>query len=238
MTERPVFVPAPDTKKLVAEQFFPLQWHSGFAPSQKERNIRALHEAAAAAGLAPILEISTKSDKQRGQHLSAFYMKVKSVRLGDIPLECAFQGSKIFEGGGPFTDLYTKDVRSVKRDPRLKDSGRVVGFQFEDVCFPVEPKTAFYDWLYVTFLYPWRDWCTRLYIYAGFTDIEFNPYRSISCQARSCALFLSLMRLELLDKAVQSPAEFLRTLSGFDYSPQLRGAQRPLFAPSRERGRP
>lgn len=232
MTERPVFIPAPDTNKLVAEMFFPLKWHSGFAPSQKEKNIAALHEAAAAAGVAPILEISTKSDKQRGQHLSAFYMKVKSTRIGEIPLECAFQGSKVFERGGPFTDLYAKDVREAKRDPRLKESGRLIGFQFEDMSFPLEPKTAFYDWLYVTFLYPWRDWGQKLYAYAGFTDIEFNPYRSINCQARSCALFLSLMKRGLLDEAVQSPSDFLHIISSFDYRPQLRGDQTPLF-PSR-----
>jgi hypothetical protein len=31
----------------------------------------------------------------------------------------------------------------------------------------------------------------RLNKYVGFTDIEFNPSKSINCQARSCALFVS-----------------------------------------------
>jgi hypothetical protein len=229
MAERPIFVPAPDSPELVKEIFFPLKWHSGFAPVQKEKNIAALHEAAAAGGFSPLLEISTKSDKQRGQHLSAFYMKVKSERLGEIPLECAFQGSKVFERGGPFTDLYTMDVRDAKRDSRLKESGALIGFQFDRVSFPLEPKTVFYDWLYVTFLYPWREWGRKLYAYAGFTDIEFNPYRSINCQARSCALFLSLMKRDLLDEAVKSPSDFIRLISGFDYHPQLRAEEAPLF---------
>ncbi len=229
MAERPIFVPEPDSPELVREIFFPLKWHSGFAPVQKEKNIAALHQAAAAAGFTPLLEISTKSDKQRGQHLSAFYMKVKSERLGEIPLECAFQGSKVFERGGPFTDLYTKDVRDAKRDPRLKESGALIGFQFDGVAFPIEPKTAFYDWLYVSFLYPWREWAQKLYGYAGFTDIEFNPYRSINCQARSCALFIALMKRQLLDEAVRSPSDFVQLLSRFDYRPQLRAEEAPLF---------
>src|SRR5438045_2323692 len=106
MAERPIFVPSPDRPELVKEVFFSLRWNPGFAVAQKEKNIKALHEAAAAAGYRNILEVSTKSDRQRGQHLSAFYLKVKNERLGEIPLECAFQGSKVFEHGGPFTDLY------------------------------------------------------------------------------------------------------------------------------------
>jgi uncharacterized protein DUF6977 len=49
-------------------------------------------------------------------------------------------------------------VREVKRDPRLRESGRLIAFEFDGVSFPLEPKTVFYDWLYVTFLYPWREW--------------------------------------------------------------------------------
>ena len=62
-------------------------------------------------------------------------------------MECAYQGSKVFERGGPYTDLYSVDVRTAKRDPRLKESGRLTGFLFEGFKFPLEPKTVFYDWL-------------------------------------------------------------------------------------------
>ena len=103
--------------------------------------------------------------------------------------------------------------------------------------FPLEPKTAFYDWLYISFLKNFRDWAPKLYAYGGFTDVEFNPHRSINCQARSCALFLSLMRRNLVDKAVESPQAFIDLLREFDYRPQLRaehGGQPPLFsAPSK-----
>jgi hypothetical protein len=213
MAERPIFVPSLDAPGFVKEVSFNILWHSGFAPVQKKKNITALHEAAAKAGYAPLLETSTKSDEKLGQHLSAFHLKLHHEDLGEMPLECAFQGSKIFERGGPYTDLYYATARDAKRDPRLRESGKLVGFLFDDCRFELEPKTAFYDWLYVTAIFPHRDWLKRLYRYAGFTDIEFNPSKSINCQARSCALFVSLMKADLLDADSLSPHAFIQLVS-------------------------
>jgi hypothetical protein len=231
MAERPVFIPADDDQHLVREVFFSLHWHSGFAPVQKEKNIRELHSSAQAAGIGPLLEISTKSERTAGRHLSAFHLKVKS-ELGLIPLECAFQGSKVFEGGGPYTDLFEKDVLDAKRDLRLKNSGKLKSFEFGGTRFTLEPKTFFYDWLYLNAIYEHRDWLERLNHYAGFTDIEFNPYRSVNCQARSIALFINLQRRQLLDEAVRSPESFKELLDRFDYHPDLRqekSSQKSLF---------
>jgi uncharacterized protein DUF6977 len=225
MAERPIFVPTPQSPEMVREIFFALTWHSGFAAVQKERNIQGLHGAAAAAGFSPLLEISTKSENKRGRHMSAFHMKVEVEGYGRVPLELAFQGSKVFEQGGPYTDLYIiseKEVGTAKRDSRLKESGQLTGFRFNGFDFPLEPKTAFYDWLYCSFLLGYRDWATKLYAYAGFTDIEFNPNRSINCQARSAALFVSLMKRDQLDDALRSPMDFIRVLRDSSYRPQLR----------------
>ena len=152
MAERPIFVPAPDSPELVKEFYLKIKWHSGFAAVQKERNVQTLHEAAERQGFSHPLEISSKSKSERGQHLSAFYMKVAMADGREIPLECAFQGSKVFDRGGPFTDLYWGEPRDAKRDPRLKDSGLLKSFQFEGFTWPLEPRTVFYDWLYVSFL--------------------------------------------------------------------------------------
>ena len=108
-----------------------------------------------------------------------------------------------------YTDLYHVDVRTAKRDQRLKESGRITGFIFEGFQFPLEPKTVFYDWLYINTILPHRDWLKRLDKYSGFTDIEFNPSKSINCQARACALFVSLMHMHLLDDSIRSPNEFI-----------------------------
>jgi hypothetical protein len=236
MAERPIFVSMPGSDELVKEIFFQIHWHSGFARVQKEKNIEELHAAAALDGYRNLLEISTKSKSERGRHLSAFHMTADTKQYGTIKLELAFQGSKVFERGGPFTDLYAKgekEIGEAKRDPRLQESGKLIGFRFEGFDFPLEPKTAFYDWLYISFLKNFRGWVPKLYAYGGFTDVEFNPHRSINCQARSCALFLSLMRRNLIDQAVESPQAFIALLSDFDYKPQLRaehGGQPPLFS--------
>jgi uncharacterized protein DUF6977 len=222
MAERPIFVSRPASAQLVEEIFLQLKWHPGFAPVQKEKNIRALHEAAARAGHRNVLEVSTKSDNPRGQELSAFNLKVRNEKLGEIPLECAFQGSKVFERGGPFTDLYSMDVRSAKKDPRLRESGKLVAFEFDGVPWPLEPKTLFYDWLYLGSIDPSRDRAHELLQYGGFSDIEFNPVRSINCQARSIALFLSLMQRGELGEAVKYPSGFLRIIGNSDYRPDLR----------------
>jgi hypothetical protein len=230
MAERPVFVPTNGSKELVKEIYFNITWHPGFAPTQKKKNIVALHQAAAHAGYSSLLEISSKSEDKLGQHLSAFHLKVRAQDVGEIRLEAAFQGSKVFEKGGPFTDLYLSEGKIAKRDPRLQESGRLIAFCFNGFSFPLEPKTIFYDWLYVTAIYPHREWLERLYRYGGFTDIEFNPSKSVNCQARSCALFVSLMRNDLLQGAVASPEAFTETISQFDYHPNLRnGDSQAIF---------
>ncbi|MFG0918360.1 MULTISPECIES: DarT1-associated NADAR antitoxin family protein [Pseudomonas] len=48
--------------------------------------------------------------------------------------------------------------------------------------------------------------------YSAFTDIEFNPEKSINCQAYSVALFVSLHKQNLLDDAIASKESFLSTV--------------------------
>ncbi len=222
MAERPIFVPSPETSELVKEIFCQLEWNPGFAPVQKKKNIVALHASATKRGFSPLLEVSTKSESSIGRYLSAFNLKVRSWELGEIPMECAFQGSKVFEFGGPFTDLYSAvEAKDARHDERLQKSGRLIGFKFEDISFPLEPKTAFYDWLYINALSPtWKQF-SAVREYAGFTDIEFNPYRSINCQARSCALFVTLISKGLLESVIESPDAFMEVLTDSTYRPHL-----------------
>jgi uncharacterized protein DUF6977 len=207
MAERPVFVPSTSGRQIVQEVVVPFPWHPGLSPSQKKKNVLELHRAALSRGLAPLLEISSKSELEVGRKLSAFHLKLE-VDGRTTTVECAFQGSKVFEHGGPFVDLYWKDSREAKRDDRLKRSGKLIGFKFEGEDFPTSPTTVFYDWLYFKALYPHREWLKRRDEWAGFTDIEFNPERSINCQARSFAAFVSLQKRDLLEKAVSSFENF------------------------------
>jgi hypothetical protein len=56
MAERPIFVSVLDSDELVKEIFFQIHWHSGFARTQKEKNVEELHEAAASNGYRNLLE--------------------------------------------------------------------------------------------------------------------------------------------------------------------------------------
>lgn len=230
MAERLVFVPFPDSPQLVREFRLELAWSPGFAVSQKKKNVAALHRAASQAGYEPVLEVSTKSDERLGQRLSAFSLKVSAGGHGKIPLECAFQGSKVFERGGPYVDLYSVDARDAKRDERLRSSGRLVGFEFQGYAFPLEPKTVFYDWLYISTLFEHRDWLRQHALkFAAFTDIEFNHQKSINCQARSCALLVSMLKSDVLSEPIVEPKEFVSWLSARKYAPGQ--AELPVTSP-------
>lgn len=123
-------------------------------------------------------------------------------------MECVYQGSKVFERGGPYVDLYWKTSREAKRDQRLRESGKLIGFKFDVETYPTSPATVFYDWLYFKALYPYREWLERRAEWVGFTDIEFNPERSLNCQARSFAAFIALQKPNQLDEAVSSFQNF------------------------------
>lgn len=127
----------------------------------------------------------------------------------EISLESAFQGSKVFEEGGPYSELYYKNSIEARRDERLRRSGKLVGFNFQGMDFPTEPKTAFYDWLYLNALALNEEIMLELEGYGGFTDIEFNPNKSINCQARSCALCVSLRIKGVMFEAMESHQAFI-----------------------------
>lgn len=214
MAERPVFQPTAAGPQLVHTEMVSFAWHAGMAPSQKKKNIVALHRSAEGLGIAPILEVSTKSAERLGVCLSAFNLRVEMANGQRIPLESAFQGSKVFEHGGPYRDLFGKSGRVIKGDERLRNSGVLRAFAFDGIEWELEPKTAFYDWLYLQAVCSQPDLHSHLQHYAGFTDIEFNPKKSINCQARSCALFLALMHRGVLDEAMRDRQRFLELLRG------------------------
>lgn len=212
MANRPVFVP--DKKGFVKTVDVNFKWHPGMSKVQKKRNISSLHEAAAKFGLKNILEVSTKSPTALGQSLSAMNLLLCTDEWGAIPVECAFQGSKVFEYGGPYIDLFHRPPLEAKRDLRFSTSGKLVGFRFRDFNWGLEPKSAFYDWLYLQALQQNKDLAGQLLKYDGFTDIEYNPKRSYSTQARACAVYVCLERLSYgINRLIADQEEFLQALT-------------------------
>lgn len=208
MATRPVFLPMSSTEGLVREVLVEFQWHPGMAPSQKQKSVRSLHQAAIEAlRIQYPLEVSSRSESGLGRDLSAFQLQIRTEQ-GDAPIESLFQGSKVFAGGGPYTDLYRRPAIEAKRDPRIRDSGSLIAFEFGGRRWPLDPKTLFYDWLYLQGLAARRELWPAVLEHDGFTDIEFNPARSINCQARSVALFVALQRRGGWDDITRSPEAF------------------------------
>ena len=150
-----------------------------------------------------VLEISTKSPIELGTQLSAFNLKYK-INNKEYPLECVFQSSKVFENGGPYLDLIDAEPYQSKKDRRLRNSGNLVRFKLENVDYPLEPKTLFYDWIYINALSKQPNLYKKIINYNAFTDIEFNPERSINCQAKSVALFVILYKQGILNEALSN----------------------------------
>lgn len=201
MTKRPVFM-AHDKWPYYRTAYVDFDWNPGFAVSQKRKNITAMHIAFRASyPESNVLEISSKSMQEHGEDLSAFFLKKFVPQLNEArPVECVFQAGKVFENGGPYEDILLKAPREAKRDDRLKTSGKLVCFKFDGTEYPLEPKTLFYDHLYINALLENPELITAVMKYDAFTDVEFNPTKSINCQAKAAAVFVSLSRLGLLSK--------------------------------------
>lgn len=210
MANRPIFVPLPTAEHLIQEQYINFKWNPGFSVTQKKKNVVALHHAANEAGWSPLLEISTKSGHDLGKRLSAFNLKIET-RTGPISVEAAYQGSKVFSQGGPYQDIYEKSALEAKKDVRIKTSGDLTHFDYFGERWELHATTAFYDWLYITALKPNSEYLKELTVFKGYTDIEFNPKKSINCQARACALCVSLLELNKLDDALRSQQDFIET---------------------------
>jgi len=171
---------------------FEFVWNGGFALVQKQKNVKALHETIMAVEGERALEVSTKGMEPLGKQIGAF-----SLKLGGVPLENVFQAAKKYEKGGPYSDLLSVSPKEAKTDERHHSSGKLIGFERDEEIWSLEPKTLFYDYIYITALIENYGYQLDLEKYQWFTDIEFNPQKSINCQARSAAIYKLLQQKDL-----------------------------------------
>ena len=191
MVKRPAWSIKGD--RLICESF-EFEWNEGFAITQKQKNIANFHNAIRKKYKESALEVSSKGTVQTGKALSAFSLKYKEDFLENV-----FQSSKKYERGGPYIDLLKVTPKEAKQDKLHKSSGKLTAFCFDNEEWQLEPKTAFYDYIYVTaVLQKYRN-NLDLSKYDWFTDIEFNPNRSINCQARAVAIYKLIQSKNLFD---------------------------------------
>ena len=207
MSERPVFKPTLKGDNLVETINVEFNWFSGFSISQKQKSIQSLHkEAMRSTNLTKILEISTKSEEKVGVRASAFNITLKTKNGFLASVESFYQGSKVFENGGPFVDLYKESSIKSKKDERLKSTGDLKGFVFLNEEWEIDEH--FYDWLYLNALIQNKEIAEKLIEYDAFTDIEFNPKKSFNCQAYTAALFNAATIRQIDLNEIKSPSKF------------------------------
>jgi len=229
MAQRPVFIPNIEGKPVIIKEI-EFSWNPGFSKVQKQKNVEELHKKAEEHGIFPVLEISTKSTIDLGKNLSAFNLKFYLNSGKRVSVESAFQSSKVFEFGGPYIDMLNLSGKRIKKDERLKNSGNLIYFLFENNRWDLEPKSAFYDWLYIKALIQNPTLSEKLFEYNGFTDIEFNPKKQINCQAHSAALYVSLYKRGILDEVIQTKDSFLNfLLENYNLKEKRRNIQTNLF---------
>lgn len=183
MAERPAFF---IYQGKVVSKMYSFDWFPGFAVSQKQKSIESLHNAILKTDVdGKPLEISTKGKEAIGIKLSAF-----NLRLNNYALENIFQSAKVFEKGGPYLDLLDVLPKEAKHDKRLHNSGNLRAFYYQNENFPLIPKTLFYDFIYIAAVKQSfaADEINAISNYNYFTDIEFNPAKSINTQARAAAM--------------------------------------------------
>lgn len=208
MAVRPIFVVSLDNDYCKRENI-EFEFFSGFSDKQKVRSITSLHQEYLKKNIGKkILEISSKSQEELGVKLSAFNLMIKTKNGKEFSVESAFQASKVFEKGGPYKDLLNQPSIKAKKDERLRNSGQIIAFQIDGKTFETEPKTYFYNWLYINALHLHGELTEQLIEYDAFTDIAFNPQKSINCQAEAAAIYVSLAKQGLLCEALKDKNSF------------------------------
>lgn len=137
------------------------------------------------------LEVSSFSEVELGRKLSAFNIPYRGKCL-----ECVYQAAKVFEKGGPYKEWLEMSPRDVKKDPRKKASGKVIHYEFDNQIWSLEPRTAFYDYIYIDAV---RNLLSEsdlkeILKYQYFTDVALDPEVSTNCQARSMALIQLMVK--------------------------------------------
>ena len=232
MATRPVFIPQVRSEQAPVRQVsVSFTWHPGLAPARKRLNVAAMHAAihATLPELHRPLEVSSKSQVPLGVSLSAFNLTVASTKSGGVTcVESLYQASKVFATGGPYPQLYIRPAREVRQALKRHAGQPLMAFDLHGVRWPLEPRQSFYCWVYCQTLHRNPRLAAALGSYDCFTDIEFNPSRSVNCQAYAVALYAALARTGRLKQALAAPAAFLALFGG---RPAAGTPKRPAAVP-------
>lgn len=175
MAKRPIYVSTDSIDNPYIETDIEFNWIPGNTYNQKcKRRDSLINEIKKYFDINMHLEISTKSNNNLGKNLSALNLKLNNNGL-ILPVEKFYQDGKIY------------------------DSNEFKGYKLGDLFFDKDPYGLFYDYIYILALYQNKEYHEALKPYYFFTDIEFNPNKSINTQARSASIFKTLYDTNNID---------------------------------------
>ena len=184
-----------------------------------------------------ILETSVVSAEDKGKWLSSFFLKLRLPDGKLAPIESVFHGCKKYKEGGPYTDIMEMKPSEAKKDPRIKNSGDFLGFEFCNHKFPKTPRTAFYDWLVCCALFQShnRGLLNEAVKHSAFSDVMFFPEHSLNSPAASLARIVTLLNMELIGTKLISFDEFVKAGEKADvYKKFTRGKDQDVMKESDE----
>ncbi len=211
MAYRYVYIVDQDTKKNKKVKI-DFTWYSGFSKEQKQKSMMSLHQTFLEKfSNYKILEVSTKSKVDFGVQASAFNLNIETKKGNIFSVEELFQTSKVYKKNGDQSYLLEENVgtREIKRKLReINENDEMIKYSCFNQDFPLEPRTLFYNWLYINVLNQNEQLAKEILNFDAFTDIEFNPKRSYNCQAEACSIYVSLVQRGLLEQALNSVENF------------------------------
>lgn len=207
-----------DKTNNVIEKTIDFEWFPGLSITQKRKSIQSLHEKIVKDLKIPakdIMEISSKSEDENGRKLSALNLDFQ-YKNKVFKVENWFQSSKVFTDCGPHHDLLNIDSNLVKKELKYRSKGELIEFNLLDEVWPLEPKSLFYDLLYINALNQNKSLHDFILRYNCFTDIEFNHVKSINSQARAAAFYVSLFRKGLLMGVLKDKDYYINVMKDFE----------------------
>ena len=183
-------------------------WFPGFALSQKRKSQISLHKNFLQTYPdEKVLEISSASLYSLGSRLSAMNLS-KQTKEGLTTVESAFQSSRIYGKGenevGPFHEYLFLPGKDCKRKVKELSQGMIsYRYLFDDMEFyaPAHHISLFYDFLYLNALCEDKNHDTAdMLLSEGYTAFTDLATRSLNCQARSAAIYVSLVKNGLIDR--------------------------------------
>lgn len=189
------------------EVYVELDWFGGFALSQKRKcEIGLRKNYLMKYPEEKVLEASGASLYSLGKELSAMHLH-KRTKRGLTSVESAFQSSKIYKTAsgviGPFTELLFLPGKECKKKVKeLSQANISYEYCFDGMTFyaPEHHISQFYDFIYLNaLLEPENEAAREKLLAGGYTAFTDLATKSLNCQARSCAIFVGLMKAGKID---------------------------------------